>query len=1077
MFAGNWSTFRIFKSLIPFLSLPSLGRFALGILLGIAAVSMWQQFHLAFGLDPVMLLMEGLVLSLAFWLGQRWSAKQTRDSGNRSLSYMVLCVVAWSLLHPFWIETITTLIAFLPISWLEGSSSRPVAFLVVAILGWLLPGMLWFSVMTHRSASRSTNDQIAPSISLGIASGLVFNAVMFAPRTGVFVPTILSSVLAIGVIVWRRCYPLGEAAERAEHRANSTSKHHFVDIGMSFLVGGLLACHIRLINQLMPHGAYVLFGEVAGIFAGIACGLAVVRCSWKSAAAWSGLCAAASSSLLFVLQPLLVDLSLWMNSTLTNLSWLMIARIGLLVLTMFPFGVVLAGIAKSNGNSVPLPSVFVAGISFATFLLGGSVDTMTLAAGCSGLLFTTAVYGQVRSSGWVFSIRTALAGGLLLAMALSLPAWRHNDDASRTAKVLFSTPAFVAYRSGWSINQLSALDDLRLIHRTENSTGSLTLWRGRVAELYVREAGVPRSVMTRNPEIVPQFAPEVLQAVYSLVLADRPGRIMLLGLSGGVPLSTCLEFPVREVVCTEGDSSLINLVRGPIARETGFDPLVDDRVTLQNLSPEMALMARPTEPFDVILSCPPSSALTSGAANFTTEFYQRASRHLSQRGLFCQRFECVDYGPEPLRIVLKSMRNAFQQVIAIETAAGEFLLMGANSDEVFIPGDLASRLELPHIPRILARSGLDWSTLLNQPAYDHEALGEICADSRVAANSAFNGLLGAMTPAEVMRWGNKQQETQEILTTTRLTKAPFWTQAVSGEPRQIDEEIHLSRRSRLVEWLGDSQVSLELLRRLKEVTTQQKLVHENPDAHWWEYRKTLKAQLQERPRTIVQQVKAIDEKPSLHPEDIRRRDYFVVLGNAVNRKKTPTREEIAAVEEYLEPYDPLLSYFARQEIADLLARCDKDADRELAYRLHVIFFAPTRDASVRNVATALNTLVKHPDVIPDPSTRFDALNGLVQTMRTRWETRQFISETSVKKVLEDVDQSLISVENGVTALDQLAVSAGIPETDWKNRKQVIERLLLRPLRSYRAEITARQARSQMQARAIFEKVNRSDQEE
>ena len=173
----------------------------------------------------------------------------------------------------------------------------------------------------------------------------------------------------------------------------------------------------------------------------------------------------------------------------------------------------------------------------------------------------------------------------------------------------------------------------------------------------------------------------------------------------------------------------------------------------------------------------------------------------------------------------------------------------------------------------------------------------------------------------------------------------------------------------------------------------------------------------------------------------------------------------------------MLSYFARQEIADLLARCDKDADRELAYRLHVIFFAPTRDASVRNVATALNALVKHPDAIPDPSTRFDALNGLVQTMRTRWETRQFISETSVKKVLEDVDQSLISVENGVTALDQLAVSAGIPETDWKNRKQVIERLLLRPLRSYRAEITARQARSQMQARAIFEKVNRSDQEE
>ena len=140
----------------------------------------------------------------------------------------------------------------------------------------------------------------------------------------------------------------------------------------------------------------------------------------------------------------------------------------------------------------------------------------------------------------------------------------------------------------------------------------------------------------------------------------------------------------------------------------------------------------------------------------------------------------------------------------------------------------------------------------------------------------------------------------------------------------------------------------------------------------------------------------------------------------------------------------------------------------------MIFFAPTRDASVRNVATALITMAKHPEAIPDESTRFDALNGLIQTMRTRWETRQFISETSARKVLEDVDQSLVAIEKGVESLDELAPLAGVSDKDWKNRKQVIERLLLRPLRSYRAEIKSRQQKSQMHAKAIFDKADPAD---
>ena len=76
----------------------------------------------------------------------------------------------------------------------------------------------------------------------------------------------------------------------------------------------------------------------------------------------------------------------------------------------------------------------------------------------------------------------------------------------------------------------------------------------------------------------------------------------------------------------------------------------------------------------------------------------------------------------------------------------------------------------------------------------------------------------------------------------------------------------------------------------------------------------------------------------------------------------------------------------------------------------------------------------------------------------------------MKKVLDDVDQSLIATENGVNSLNEIAASAGVSDKEWQARKQVIEKLLLRPLRSYKAEVKSRQERSQMQARALLNSI-------
>ena len=390
--------------------------------------------------------------------------------------------------------------------------------------------------------------------------------------------------------------------------------------------------------------------------------LASRRFAHTNRAAWGGLMAAASGTLLLALQPIFVDTSLWMNSSLTSVLLLLAARILLLMAIPFPFGLALAWIADSskdeqNPGLVAWGMPFGVGIGLGTFVLGGIAGLIPVMTLCGGLLVVGAGFLMFRSSEWQTPLRTAIGMGSLAVVAVSMPRWSSCDDVSRTAKLLFSTPTFLAYRFGWDIEHLPYLDDVRMIERREGSSGPLTLWRGRVAELYVRDSGFPRAVITKNSDAVPQFAPEVLQAVYSMVLCDRPDRILCLGLSAGVPLSTCLSFPIREAVCIEGDANLISLVQGPLARETGFDPLTDDRVTLRRISPELAMLAQPARSFDVILSSPPPSSLTSGSPQFTHEFYQRVSRQLSERGLFCQRFECVDYGLRPIQLVVKAMRR------------------------------------------------------------------------------------------------------------------------------------------------------------------------------------------------------------------------------------------------------------------------------------------------------------------------------------------------------------------------------------------------------------------------------------
>jgi len=172
----------------------------------------------------------------------------------------------------------------------------------------------------------------------------------------------------------------------------------------------------------------------------------------------------------------------------------------------------------------------------------------------------------------------------------------------------------------------------------------------------------------------------------------------------------------------------------------------------------------------------------------------------------------------------------------------------------------------------------------------------------------------------------------------------------------------------------------------------------------------------------------------------------------------------------------LLTLFAHQEIADLQSRSGEFKESELAHRLHVIFFAPAGEASTRNVVAALDLLVRHPEAVSDSTVRFDLMNGILQVLRGRWELRQNVQVVSARRQLTDAEKSVVTVEKALTAMDQIQESTPTRDGEWKSRKQVIERMLLLPLRAYRTQLESTVRRNEGTTRNIVDQADAPNEE-
>ena len=590
-------------------------------------------------------------------------------------------------------------------------------------------------------------------------------------------------------------------------------------------------------------------------------------------------------------------------------------------------------------------------------------------------------------------------------------------------RVLFSSSALAAHRQGLGFSLLPYLDEARLVDQSAGGFGLSTAWKYAAQQWQIRTNGIPRGVLTQDPAVFPRHATDTLQAVLPLVLHPHPRDVLILGAGSGETLDVALTFPLERVICSEPDQGLLSLIQKLLRNSPRLALWTDSKLEHWHEGPTWALARHPGS-CDIILSLGNSPALLRDQPSFTREFYQSVASRLGADGIFCQRWLGLDFGPEALAVWVNTIRSEFQDVLLIETAPGEYLCCATPTVGGLLRGRWARRLELPHVRKRLAESGLDWSVVLNLPVVGNEGIDHLTAGVNGVVNSVASSLWPYAMPREMWRPASKIEENHAAL-------APV--------------------AQRLLTSHNDESAQPELLRRLSEAEVQQQLMTRY-SSQYWAYRKFLREQVEQRPRSQIQ-LATLDEKRKLHPEDARRLGYFEVLGLAVRTKSPDDIERLAS---FATPYDPLISYFVHQECAELY-RFSAGANQvdELQHRMHSIWFGAVRDASLRNVLRALEIAASPEIRTLSAQDRFDLQNALIQALTRRWEERSYVVPSTARELVQEADQTLKAVRLACDHMEDLCPEAGVAIEEWNCRREVIDRTLIRNVESLKSRWISR----------------------
>ena len=914
--------------------------------------------------------------------------------------------------------------------------SPATSFLAYAVPGILLttvPALLW-------SVSRVLHEPHGVSDRCFVLQVLLSLPIVALPQLAGVSPLMLMALAAATAVVAQSLFPMSAAPAPKALKSAAPAERRTAAVG-TFLAGMLTAALACFWSRLMPlqlPQLTLLLSLTAGLLLSLRPWLAKPRA--ERAAAFASLLglalfapATSAFPMLFlgISESIQTEVLRWPVQALT-------AAIPSALLLCAPLCA--SGLFSATHRSRSFVSGFAPGVLLS--IVAGSFLPLTqllpLWLACTGagtflLLTNTAVMASRPS------LRLQLAA---LAMLLAIPLAAPQFDGHTASRLLFSARTGEARSRGLDADLIPHTEPARLASVETGAAGEVAVWRNSAAGIELLRSGILTARASSDTRISPQSPEEVLPAILGLCNHSRPGRVLVLGDDSGVLLRSCTHFPVQQILAVRTDSAATAAATKYVWEKSPDRPHLDDRVHFLHADLALAARSHAIGQFDVVLlSHGPGTALRH-APLLTQEFLSAIRARLEPGGVFCQRLSLENPGPEVLRQVLATLASVFRHAGAIQAVPGEFLLLASDHDAGLIHPQLLDHLQRTHVQQEAASCGWDWAQIAVLPLATADGESGLFAKTPAPSPLAISGGSALLTLPFQTRTAAEQS------TRLREAFAPFQQQVASAVPPGEAHE--------------------EAKRRLASLQQQVEILAGMPDQPWT-YRKSLRMEMQRSPRPPLEHVANGKIIRSTHPLDKLRQDYFLTLGRALQTAQSQPASALDAVQQLSRMADggePLLGWFAHYEIVrlyELLQHPDPAA--ELRHRLHLVFFAAPSDASVRPAISALQMLVDQPQLITDSAARYDQLNAVLQKLIERWEARTAWEPRSAARVQQDVD---LSVQAGRQALEQmqlLAAEAGIPDSEFRQRRQFVHEALISPLRAYCEQVLAHRMKTETPAAA------------
>ncbi|MCP4809060.1 MAG: hypothetical protein GY913_13415 [Proteobacteria bacterium] len=167
---------------------------------------------------------------------------------------------------------------------------------------------------------------------------------------------------------------------------------------------------------------------------------------------------------------------------------------------------------------------------------------------------------------------------------------------------------------------------------------------------------------------------QVLSGQIPMRMHPDPRRALVVGLASGVTAGAVLDDGVGELV-------LVELEPEVVAASHYFDhvngrPLDDPRTQLV-ADDARAVLSRPGEPFDVIISEPSNPWITGVSNLFTLEYWRLGRARLSDGGVFCQWIQLYGLATRDFQSIVATFTDVFPDTWLFEPLeGGDVLLIG-----------------------------------------------------------------------------------------------------------------------------------------------------------------------------------------------------------------------------------------------------------------------------------------------------------------------------------------------------------------------------------------------------------------